>query len=168
MLMEKDNEPTTRQEIEEFLAAGILPFTRSQDGAVMFFLGKELAKGTAGRNKYVWSDFGGKREGRDESGEILPLFVAHMHHASCIMCGLALCPKHPVVFLGGASLLWVCCGVWACLGVQAFVLCAKMCNFLCVCVFDPLAHLTFCAQPMTQPPGSFQRRPLAFGAGWAP
>lgn len=108
MLMEEDNEPTTRQEIEEFLAAGILPFTRSQDGAVMFFLGKELAKGTAGRNKYVWSDFGGKREGRDESGEILPLFVAHMHHASCIMCGLALCPKPPVFFLVGV--LW-CVGM---------------------------------------------------------
>ena len=164
MLMEEDNEPTTRQEIEEFLAAGILPFTRSQDGAVMFFLGKELAKGTAGRNKYVWSDFGGKREGRDESGQILPLFVAHMHHASCIMCGLAprFFPRRCL------STLWVCCGVWACLGLQAFVLCVKMCNFLCVCVFDPLAYLTFCAQPMTQPPGSFQRRPLACGAGWAP
>ena len=114
--MEKDNEPTTRQEIEEFLAAGILPFTRSQDGAVMFFLGKELAKGTAGRNKYVWSDFGGKREGRDESGEILPLFVAHMHHASCIMhhvwtCSLPQAPRFfPRRCLSPVGVLW-CVGM---------------------------------------------------------
>jgi hypothetical protein len=81
---EEDNEPISGQEMEEFLAAGILPFARSQDGAVMFFLGKELAKG-AGRNKYVWSDFGGKREGRDESGEVLPLTAAHMNRASCVV-----------------------------------------------------------------------------------
>lgn len=79
-------------EMEDFLAAGILPFARSQGGAVKFFLGKELTKG-AGRNKYVWSDFGGKREGHNESGDTLCLLPTHMPGparaaASCLFVSL--------------------------------------------------------------------------------
>lgn len=55
--------------VGDFVAAGVLPFARSPGGKVIFLLGKELSKGPAGRNKYVWSDFGGKREGLHESGE---------------------------------------------------------------------------------------------------
>lgn len=53
-------------EYGEFIGAGVLPFCVTDTGKVQFFLGKELGKG---RNKYWWSDFGGKRESQDETAE---------------------------------------------------------------------------------------------------
>ncbi len=53
----------------EFIAAGVFPYCHDDGGNIMFFLGKELSKGSnlSGRSKYIWSDFGGKREGYHES-----------------------------------------------------------------------------------------------------
>jgi hypothetical protein len=53
----------------EFIAAGVLPYCRDDQGKIMFFLGKELSKSNtlSGRSKYIWSDFGGKREGFHET-----------------------------------------------------------------------------------------------------
>ncbi len=53
----------------EFIAAGVFPYCHDDGGNIMFFLGKELSKGStlSGRSKYIWSDFGGKREGFHES-----------------------------------------------------------------------------------------------------
>lgn len=53
----------------DFVAAGVLPYTRGEGGEILFFFGKELSRGCtlSGKSKYVWSDFGGKREGLHET-----------------------------------------------------------------------------------------------------
>ena len=59
-----------KMQLGEFMAAGVLPYCE-QGGRIAFFLGKELSKGRTltGKHKYVWSDFGGKREDAAESAQ---------------------------------------------------------------------------------------------------
>ena len=56
-------EGITAQDLGDFIGAGVLPYTVT-GGRVKFFLGKELCKGRtlSGKDKYCWSDFGGKKE----------------------------------------------------------------------------------------------------------
>mmetsp|Transcript_25449 Transcript_25449/g.84171 ORF Transcript_25449/g.84171 Transcript_25449/m.84171 type:complete len:417 (-) Transcript_25449:318-1568(-) len=58
------------EDVGDFIGSGVLPYCL-QDNKVKLFLGKELAKGftIAGKVKYCWSDFGGKREDLEDAEE---------------------------------------------------------------------------------------------------
>jgi len=79
--MEEQQQQQDKEEVKEkndsgmgmegyFIGSGVLPYCM-QDNKVKLFLGKELAKGftIAGKVKYCWSDFGGKREDFEDAEE---------------------------------------------------------------------------------------------------